>query len=207
MQHTDGEQVALMEREGMSRAALIRGGMAASGAVSAGLLLGGRVAPAQSAPSPAQDQRVLALILELERLEDAFYTDALRIGRIGGELREYAEVVAAHEKAHVAFVTRALDSTPAAPRFDFKGVTGDPRRFADAAVMIEDLVVAAYNGQATNLTRPTLEAASRIASVESRHAAWIRDLVGKPPSPSATDDARSEADVRAALGRTGFIVR
>jgi hypothetical protein len=206
MQHTDGEQVALAERDGMSGAA-IRGSVAAGGAVSAGLVLGGRVAPARPAPSPAQDQRVLGLILELERLEDAFYTDALRIGRIGGELREYAEVVGGHEKAHVAFVTRALDSAPAAPRFDFKGVTGDPRRFANAAMMIEDLVVSAYNGQATNLTRPTLEAASRIASVESRHAAWIRDLVGKPPSRSATDAARSEADVRAALSRTGFVVR
>ena len=46
--------------------------------------------------------------------------------------------------------------------------------------MLEDTAVAAYNGQAANHeTKPTLKAAATIVSVEARHAAWIRDIVGE----------------------------
>ena len=52
---------------------------------------------------------------------------------------------------------------------------------------LEDLGVAAYTAQAPNLTKGTLKAAARIVSVESRHAAWIRDLRGINPAPDAAE--------------------
>jgi hypothetical protein len=44
-----------------------------------------------------------------------------------------------------------------------------------------------------------------IVSVEARHAAWIRDLLGELPAPSASNPAQTAAQVRAAIRRTGFV--
>ncbi len=71
--------------------------------------------------------------------------------------------------------------------------------------MLEDVGVAAYNGQAVNLTKPVLKAAATIVSVEARHAAWIRDIVGQPAAPDATDKPATERQARAAVARTGFV--
>jgi Ferritin-like domain len=46
-------------------------------------------------------------------------------------------------------------------------------------VVLEDTGVAAYAGQGTNILQSAvLTAALSIHSVEARHAAWIRALVG-----------------------------
>ena len=71
--------------------------------------------------------------------------------------------------------------------------------------MLEDTAVAAYNGQAANLTKPVLQAAATIVSVEARHAAWIRDIVGEPASPQAADTPATEQQVRQAVAKTGFV--
>ena len=63
--------------------------------------------------------------------------------------------------------------------------------FLDAATLLENTGVAAYNGQAANLTKKSLAAAAAIVSVEGRHAAWISSLAGRDPAP------------RAAIGRRG----
>jgi len=70
---------------------------------------------------------------------------------------------------------------------------------------LEDTGVAAYNGQATNLTRGALAIAAKIVSVEGRHAAWIRTIAGKSPAADATDPALTEAQALAALRKTGFL--
>jgi hypothetical protein len=59
-------------------------------------------------------------------------------------------------------------------------------------------VVAAINGQVTNLTPERLLQACGIASVEARHAAWIRDIGKASPADSAADvglDADAVTDV------------
>ena len=78
--------------------------------------------------------------------------------------------------------------------------------------MLEDTAVAAYNGQAVNLTKPVLKAAATIVSVEARHAAWIRDIVGQPAAPQATDQAGDRAagtaeDRRDGLREGGRMIR
>jgi Ferritin-like domain len=190
-----------------TRTDLLRRAAVAGGALTAGgALAGGLPRLASSAPSPAQDVRILNLVLLLEYVEAAFYADAKKKGALGGELREYVNVVGAHEQAHVSFLKSALGSKArAAPKLAFGTATTDPDSFVDAAVALEDTSVAAYNGQATNLTAGTLIAAAKIVSVEARHAAWIRAIAGKLPAADATDPALTQAQVTAALLRTGFL--
>jgi Ferritin-like domain len=95
-------------------------------------------------------------------------------------------------------------AAPRRPAFDFGPATRDPDAFVDASTTLEDLAVGAYNGQGTNVSRATLEAAARNASVEGRHAAWIRSIVGRPPAPAPTEPIRTAAQVRAQLARLGL---
>jgi len=190
-----------------SREQLVRRVLVAGGALTAGgALMGGLPRVASSAPSPAQDVRVLNLVLLLEYVEAAFYAEVRAKGALGGKLRDFVTVVGAHEQQHLSFLKDALGSKARKkPRLDFGNATTDPDAFVAAAVTLEDTSVAAYNGQATNLTRATLATAAKIVSVEARHAAWIRAIAGKPPAADATDPSLTQAQVLAALRKTGFL--
>jgi Ferritin-like domain len=177
-----------------------------------GALVGGTAAVtalpslASSAPSKRQDARVLNFVLLIEELEAAFYAEALARRRLTGELQRYARIVGGHERAHVRFLRGALGGKARKrPEFDFGSATSQEDEFMAAAIKLEDAGVAAYNGQATNLTTAALGAAARIVSVEARHAAWIRDIAGRPPAAEATDPAKSERQIRAELEATGFL--
>lgn len=194
--------IARSSREQVLKGALVAGGAVAAG----GAILGGLPGVASSAPSPAQDIRVLNLALLIEYVEAAFYAEARAKDVLSGELRDFVVVVGAHEQQHLAFLKKALGSKARAkPRLVFGKATTDPDAFLKAAVALEDTGVAAYNGQATNLTRGALAVAAKIVSVEGRHAAWIRAIAGKPPAADATDPAMTEAQALAALRSTGFL--
>jgi hypothetical protein len=45
----------------------------------------------------------------------------------------------------------------------------------------------------------------KIVSVEGRHAAWIRDIVGLEPAPHAADAGASATEVTAKLKSLGFV--
>ena len=51
----------------------------------------------------------------------------------------------------------------------------------------------------------TLAAAATIVSVEARHAAWIRSIVGARPAPAAFDKALSMKQVTKIVNSTGFV--
>ncbi len=102
----------------------------------------------------------------------------------------------------------------AKPTFDFMNTTSDAATFRATAVVLEDTGVSAYNGQGPNLRKATLAVAAGIVSVEARHAAWIRRIVGKPrlrrrrgqpPAPAVLDPALTRDEVLAAVTETGFI--
>jgi hypothetical protein len=172
------------------RAALEASAVAIGGAMVAGVVLGEHADPALSRPSAKQDAEILNLALLLEYVQSAFYAEALRRAALTGELQTFAQTAAAHETEHVAALEHALGSAARkAPKLDFGDDTADAERFSLAAFKLEDLGVAAYNAQAPNLTRGALTAAARIVSVESRHAAWIRDLRGMNPAPDAAEPA------------------
>jgi Ferritin-like domain len=179
---------------------LVLGGGLASGAIVAG----GFTALALSSPSHQQDLEVLSFALAFEQLQADFYARASRGLALRGDWLQFAQVVGAHERAHVAFLQHALGPNPRpAPRFRLTRTPGDLAAFQSAAVALEDIGVALYNGQAGNLTPARLAAAAEIVSVEARHAAWARELAGELPAPVATDVPASAADVQARLARMG----
>jgi Ferritin-like domain len=190
-----------------SRATLLKRALGAGGAVLAGgVVVVGLPKLAESAPSPAQDAEILNLALLLEHMELDFFTEASVSGKLTGELLEFTDIVRGHERAHVAFLRDALGrKARKRPKFDFGSTTQDPAAFLAAAVKLQDLMVAAYNGQAANLTTGALEAAAKIVSVEARHAGWIRAVAEKNPAPDAVDTPKTAAGVTAAVNRTKFL--
>jgi hypothetical protein len=191
-----------------SPARATRGDVLARAAVGAGALIGGGTiaAAASLRGSKAGDARVLNFVLLLDQIEAAFYRAALEAGRLTGELREFADVVGGQERQHVAFLETALGSAARKPpRLRFGDAVQRSARFIATAVVLEDLAVAAYNGQTANLTPGGLAAAARIVSVEARHAAWIRDIAGQPPAAKPVDASLTQAEVLAAVKRTGFL--
>jgi rubrerythrin len=186
----------------VSRGVVAGGALAAGGVLSA--VLPGRAD--SSAPSAAQDKKILNFALLLEYIESAFYGEAVAKGKLSGELLEYASVVGGHERAHVAFLKKALkENARKKPTLSFGETTSDPEKFTAAAIALEETMIAAYNGQAANLTKPTLALAAEIVSVEARHAGWIRAIAGENPAPNATDRPETAAEVQAAVNRTGFL--
>jgi rubrerythrin len=179
---------------------------AGAGAVSASPLLRWALAGGSAeAASKAGDARILQLVLQLEYTQVAFYQQALRDAGLGGELREFAQTALGHERRHLAAVKAALGAKAGPkPRFDFGAKTKSPKAFRKAAIELEDIAVAGYNGQATNLTKATLAAAADIVSVEARHAAWVRALAGEVAAPDPVDEPMTAGQVVAGLQRIGL---
>jgi rubrerythrin len=161
--------------------------------------------------TPKSDVKILNYALTLEYLEAAFYEEAIRRGRLDGVIAQFAQVVGAHENAHVEALRAALGSAATKkPRFDFKDTTASEEAFVRTAVTLEDTGVAAYQGQADKIkTTEILASAGAILAVEARHAAWIRDIIGAGQSPSPAPAAFSEPmslqQVLDAVEQTGFI--
>ena len=173
-------------------------------AASAALVGAGAGATAALARSSARlthrDRQVLGFLVGLEQLESAFYVAALRPGRLTGEHRQFATIVGREERAHLhALVDLLGGHAPPAAHYRFGHTVGSNGAFAAGAASLEDTVVAAYNGQAENLSRHALGQVARIMSVESRHAAWARGLAGKLPAPVAADRAIDAAATMKAL--------
>lgn len=181
------------------------GATAAAGGAAIGLL--GTSAVARTPPSPEQDIRILTFLLGLQRIERAFYAEAVREGRLQGELAEYLQQVGIDEDRHVERLEQELGAQDGAGDLHFS--VGDafrsPTAFVAKAAALEDAVVAAFNGQVTNLTPERLEQACAIVSVEARHSAWVRDIGGLPPAEMATDAPLDADAARDLLRREGLL--
>lgn len=148
----------------MQRSRFVAGGVAAGGAALVGLAAG---RPGRSRAATGDDLEALQLLLLIEHTENAFYKAALDRGGLRGELRTYAGTVSGQEREHLDFARRALGAKASPePRFEFSAAALDAGGFAETAAQLEDLAVAAYNGQATNVSRATFEAVAKIVSVE-----------------------------------------
>ena len=136
----------------------------------------------------------------------AFHAEALSRAKLTGDLKTFASTVAAQEQDHVAYLKQALGAAARkSPKLDFGDDTSDSDKYSLAAFKLEDLGVAAYNAQAPNLTKPSLRAAARLVSVESRHAAWIRDLRGLIPAPDAAEPSIPAQQVVDTLKGSGYV--
>jgi len=187
------------------RAGLIAGG----GLVAAGVPIA--FAGAQGGGLSKGDVKILNYALTLEYLEAAFYAEANAKGKLNGIAATFAQVVGAHEAAHVAALEKALGSQAVKkPSFDFKGTTGSEKTFLATAKTLEDTGVSAYQGQAGNIkAAPVLATAGSILAVEARHAAWVRDILGAGkdpvPAPEAFSTPKSMSQVLTAVKSTGFL--
>jgi rubrerythrin len=164
-----------------------------------------RVGEALGSPSKAQDARILQLVLQLEHTQVAFYERALQQAGLKGDLRDFARAALAHERQHLAAIKGALGAKAGPkPGFDFGQKTKSADAFTKAAIELEDIAVAGYNGQATNLTKGTLASAAEIVSVEARHAAWVRAIAGEVAAPDPVDKPMTARQVAAGLHRIGM---
>jgi len=199
----DGALVEAAHTAGVTRRGLL--GLAGGGTVLGAL---GGADAARGSGRSQRDASILNYALGLEYLQAAFYTEAERVGALRGPLAQQANVVGAHERAHVtAFREVLATAAMKRPTFDFQGVTEDPDAFRRTAVALEDLAVAAYKYQAPRLQSPAfLAAAVAIHSVEARHAAWIRRLAGVLPAATAFDQPLAPNQVDALVASTHFVV-
>lgn len=212
----DGALRDVAEAAGVDRRIFVR--TAAGAALGAGIFGLPTLADAQisTRPSRRNDVKILNFALVLEYLEASFYATALRFNDFERpDVTRFAQAAGDHEAQHVAFLQATLDRDRVAkPQFDF-GDAISPQRFLSVAVALEDTGVGAYVAQAPRLrSRELLTAADRILTVEARHAAWARFLVGGSapdapdavlPAPTALETPRDEAAVLATVRATGFL--
>jgi rubrerythrin len=176
---------------GVPRAAIIKriaislGGLSAAGAAAAGLASASR---SSGSSLSSRDREVLEFALKFEQLQTAFYGQALKAGKLTGQTKQFAEEVGSEERAHLHYLEHTLGrAAGSAPAFSFGDATTNNAKFIAAAVKIEDTGLAAYNGQAGNVSRATLQSVARVISVEARHVAWARSLAGQLPAPVPAD--------------------
>ena len=156
-----------------TRGTLVRGLVAGLGALAGGALGATElVASPDRHGSAATDKAILTFALLIERLQAAFYAEALRSAALTGETLQFAQVVGKEERAHVKALEAALGSAARrSPRFKFGAAVSDHARFLATAISLEETGLGVYNGQAVNLTPKALAAAARIVWVEAQHAA------------------------------------
>jgi hypothetical protein len=193
----------------LTRGEVLRGAAAGGAVVGGGLLLGQHEGGGGivEAASPETDAKLLNAFLVLERVQEAFYRAALERASLSGDLLAFTRSASEQEAAHVTFLAKRLGSGAGeAPKTDFGADKfSSPARVRDAAVELEEAAVAAYVGQAANLSRKLLSPIATLTSVEARQAAWVRDIAGTSPAPRAADPARKVEDVMADLRQKGFL--
>jgi Ferritin-like domain len=196
---------AFDEPEATTRGEFVRV-LAVGGVLVIGGLTLAELAPrALSAPSRSQDVQILNFALRLERMQAALYRRAIERARLKGEALRFARTAEGHEREHIAYLERILGSSARpSPRFSFGNATSNASRVLSTAVTLEDASVGAYNGQVANLTKGALADAMRIASVDARHAAWIRSINGQPPAPDAIDTPLTEQQATQRIARAGI---
>jgi Ferritin-like domain len=194
-------ELGAVEVQGMTRADFILRGALATGAVY-GLGAVGPYVARSLAQSASGDIDVLVFALRLERLEAAFYDQAVKRAGLGGELRQLATTFGEQEAAHAETLQQTIEQLGGqpgpAPKARFQ--IGDEERFLSVAVALEEAGVGAYNGAGPVLGTPELlSAAGAIVQVEARHAAALRMHAGDSPAPAAFDEALTPPQVTAAV--------
>ena len=162
------------------------------------------------------DVDILNYALVLERLEYEFYRKNLQrfserqiegasiFEGFGNEVRsqiyQNLKRIRNHEKIHVETLITVIKSLGGKPvggstlggqtEYDF-GVNS-VKDFVATAQVLEDTGVMAYDGAIAYIDRPGLQTASAtIATVEARHASYLRLLNGEVPFPEPFDEPKA----------------
>ena len=189
-----------------TRRNLLTGALVGGTALLAGLA-GASEADAAAAHTK-RDISILRFDLVLEYLQGGLYTEAERLGALKPETLAWARVVGAHERAHAKAIKNLLGPKAVkSPSFDYRGVTQNERAFIKTAVSFEELTAALLKWQAVRLdSREILAAAVSLHSVETRHAAWIRHILGLRPVIHAFDKPAPQREMAQLIRSTNFIV-
>jgi hypothetical protein len=176
------------------------------GALGAGLITAGSARAASGLTR--YDIAILRFDLALEYLQAGLYTEAERLGAVKPRTLAFSRVVGAHERAHAAAIRSFLGSKALpSPAFDYRGVTEDDTAFVKTAVAFEDLTAALLKWQAPRLdSRSIVAAVLTLHSVETRHAAWIRHIVGVLPAATAFDQPAPQHQMAELIASTKFVV-
>lgn len=176
----------------------------------AGILGGGAllaVPGMAKAHSPADDidQEILNYALTLEHLEATFYEVGMR--RFGSQLppRQFRNLtrIMNHERRHVTLFTNVIEGAfgagQAVPRLDYnfnETAFTNVNRFLTVARLLEDTGVSAYDGAIAHITAAGyLTVGAQIATVEARHASYLRNIKDESPFPEAVDEAVPPRDI------------
>jgi Ferritin-like domain len=153
------------------------------------------------------DIAILQFDLVLEYLQSGLYTEAERLGALTPKTLGWARVVGAHERAHLAAIKGLLGrKLVPSPSFNYGNVTANEQAFIRTAVGFEDLTAALLKWQAPRIdSRSIVAAAVTLHSVETRHAAWIRHLIGLQPAAQAFDKPASQRKMARLIASTRFV--
>jgi ferritin-like protein len=189
-----------------TRAAFLKRTLGAAVVGMAGLFAAEQ-ADAADVATTKNDIAILRFDLVLEYLQAGLYTEAERLGALTPKTLGWARVVGAHERAHVEALKRLLGrKVVPSPTFNYGNVTANERAFIRTAVGFEDLTAALLKWQAPRIdSRSIIAAAVTLHTVETRHAAWIRHLIGLPPAARAFDKPASQQKMARLIASTGFV--
>jgi rubrerythrin len=160
------------------------------------------------------DVDILNYALVLERLEYEFYRRNLQRfseqqiegaaifdgfgNKVRSKIYENLVRIRNHEKTHVETLIEVIKILGGKPvgdseyNFGVKNVAD----FVATAQVLEDTGVMAYDGAIAYIHRAGLQTAgATIATVEARHASYLRLLNGKVPFPAAFDKPKAPRDV------------
>jgi len=152
----------------------------------------------------ADDVGILNFALLLEELETTYYTAAANSGKISDPKElDYVRALVFDETAHAKFLRNVLGSNVVFQTrelsFNRSGLADlltDRDKILNTIVSIEDAGIHTYNGAGPSLTNPTfLLAAGSIVSVEARHVAGVRGLLGRSATEPDSERAVSDADL------------
>jgi rubrerythrin len=160
------------------------------------------------------DVDILNYALVLERLEYEFYRRHLKrfseqqiegasiFDGFGNKVRSniYENLVRIrnHEKTHVQTLIAVIESLGGKPvgESEYKFGVNSVAEFVATAQVLEDTGVMAYDGAIAYIHRPGLQTAgATIATVEARHASYLRLLNGEVPFPAAFDKPKAPQKV------------
>jgi hypothetical protein len=182
--------------------------MATAAATAVTALAAGEAMADAAIAQTKNDIAILRFDQVLEYLQAGLYTEAERLGALKPQTLAWARVVGAHERAHLRAIKNLLGPHAVkSPGFNYGSVTSDEHAFLKTAVGFEDLTAALLKWQAPRLdSREIVAAAVSLHSVETRHAAWIRHLVGLQPATTAFDKPASQRKMEHLIDSTHFLV-
>ena len=96
----------------IKRIAVALGGLSAAGAAAAGLA---SASGSSGSSLSSRDREVLEFALKFEQLQAAFYGQALKAGKLTGQIKQFAEVVGGEERAHLHYLERQLGGAAGSP--------------------------------------------------------------------------------------------